>query len=422
MMIRSSPAAGAARTIFELVLLVSFTVAVYAVVVIGGGALAGTGRRPDVVLAMLATAIVAVALPPVRSRAQAFAARVTLGGDRDPYQVLTRAAEQLAGTWAPEDALPRIAEIVARGTGAARAEVWLRLGDRLRPAAAWPTAETPSHERPIPAHGAPEFPDAMHSVPVLDRGRLTGALAVYGDDRGALDEVGQSLLEDLASHAGLVLRDMSLTAELRHRLDTIESQADELEKSRRRILAAQGDERRRLERAIHDGAQQHLVSLAVKLRLARRILSHDTDRARRLLTEVRDDADAALDSLRELARGIYPPILSDRGIAAAVESQVSVTSYEVRVVDRTNGRRFDRAVEAAVYFCCVEALRPALGPAEVVLEQEGDDLAFTVVHERPVAANSLTHLEDRVVSFDGSFEHSPLVVAGRIPLSPGGAP
>ncbi|HVM35903.1 MAG TPA: histidine kinase [Actinomycetota bacterium] len=412
-----------ARRIIEVVLLAAFTLAVYAVLVIGGGALIGDPGQPNVVLAMAATSIIAVALPAVRTRARAVAARVTLGKDRDPYEILVRAAERLGGAMSPEEALPRTAEIVARGTESSRAEVWLRVGDRLRLGAAWPEDDIVPAERPLPPHGAPEFPEATHSVPVLDGGRVTGAVAVYAPDKAALDDVEKKLLEGLASHAGLVVRDLALTAELRDRLGTITAQAHDLDESRRRILEAQAEERRRLERAIHDGAQQHLVSLAVKLRLARAMAPKDPTRARRLLGEVHDDVDAALASLRDLARGIYPPVLSDRGIAAALGSHVSKMPHPVRIVDDTDGRRFDRSIEAAVYFCCVEALRPASAPAEVRLTDARGTLSFTVAHERPVPPESVRHLEDRIASFDGVFESHPRRIFGRVPLpSPDATP
>ncbi len=166
------------------------------------------------------------------------------------------------------------------------------------------------------------------------------------------------LLDRLAEQAGLVLANARLTADLEARLMQIAQQAADLRSSRQRIVAAQDEERRRLERNIHDGAQQHLVALAVKLRLAKTALQKDPEHGRRMLGELRGEVDAALDTLRSLALGIYPPLLEEQGIAAALAAQYLRSSLPVRMEADGIGR-YPIELEAAVYFCTLEALQNA---------------------------------------------------------------
>src|SRR6202011_5534857 len=152
-----------------------------------------------------------------------------------------------------------------------------------------------------------------------------------------------------AGQAGLVLKNVRLRAELLARLD-------DLRASRQRLVAAQDEERRRLERNLHDGAQQNLVALKVKLGLAEVFAEKDPARAKALVGELKSDADEALETLRDLARGIYPPLLADRGLVAALESQARKATLPVQVEAR-GVERYPQEVEAAVYFCCLEALQ-----------------------------------------------------------------
>src|SRR5262249_13898541 len=116
------------------------------------------------------------------------------------------------------------------------------------------------------------------------------------------------------------------------------------------------EERRRLERNLHDGAQQHLVALKVKLGLAQMLARKDPEKANQTLEELKSDADEALETLRDLARGIYPPLLADKGLAVALESQARKATVPV-VVEAGDVGRYPQNVEATVYFCVLEALQ-----------------------------------------------------------------
>src|SRR5207237_706155 len=148
-------------------------------------------------------------------------------------------------------------------------------------------------------------------VPVSHQGELLGALAVNKKRGENLNSVEQKLIIDLAGQAGLVLKNVGLNRELLARLD-------DLRASRQRLVTAQDEGRRRIERNLHDGAQQHLIALKMKVGLA---LAQPESKTRAILEQLRHDADAAIDNLRELARGIYPPLLASEGLGAALRGQ-----------------------------------------------------------------------------------------------------
>ena len=317
-----------------------FITAVYVAIVVGVGALVGATNDP--LLSAAAAAVVALAFQPVRRRAQHLADRVVYGKRATPYEVLSEFSERLAGTYAAEDLLPRMVRILAEGTGAARADVWVRSGDTLRPAATWPPEA--SAFDPIPADPLPEG-----TISVRHQGELLGALSVAKKPGESLSAQEDKLITDLASQAGLVLRNAGLTQELLARLE-------ELQASRLRLVSAQDEERRKIERNLHDGAQQQLVALAVKLRLAEQMADRDLAKTKEILAQLRSDTGEALETLRDLARGIYPPLLADKGLAAALESQARKSPVPVTIEADGTGR-YPQDAEAAVYFCCLEALQ-----------------------------------------------------------------
>src|SRR5205814_1058984 len=170
-----------------------------------------------------------------------------------------------------------------------------------------------------------------------------------------------ALLSDLAAQAGPALSNVRLTLELEERLRELASHAEQLRASRERIVTAQDAERRRLERDIHDGAQQHLVAIAVNARLAHQVLDSAPVRAGALLDEISSQVDDALETLRTLARGIFPPVLADRGLVPALRAHLarSASPAELGADAAVARARFDRRIESAMYFCCLEALQNA---------------------------------------------------------------
>ena len=249
-----------------------FITAVYVGIAVGIGALIGGGGKPNLALSIVATAIVAIGFQPVRERVQRVANRLVYGKRATPYEVLSQFSERVAGSYAVDDVMPRMARVLAEGTGAQRADVWLRNGGQWREAAVWP--ETAARATPIAAVNGtlPDIAGTSRLVEVRHQGTLLGALGVTKRSGEALTPVEENLLVHLAGQAGLVLRNVGLTSDLQARLD-------DLRASRQRLVSAQDQERRRLERNLHDGAQQHLVAIKVKLGLAEMLLDRDPDRA-----------------------------------------------------------------------------------------------------------------------------------------------
>jgi len=238
--------------------------------------------------------------------------------------------------------------------------------------------------------------------------------------------VEDKLLNHLAAQAGQLLRNVQLTSELQARLEQISAQAAELRASRQRIVAAQDAERQRLERNIHDGAQQHLVALAVKLRLASALAKRDPAKARRSLQELKNQTADALQTLRDLAQGIYPPKLREHGLVEALAPQA-------RVIGEGVGR-FDPEVEAGVYFCCLEAIQNATKYAKasqvrVELREKDNQLVFAVIDDgagfepsKVSTGKGVQNMKDRISSLGGvlSLESHPgkgTTVSGRLPLT-----
>ena len=407
--------------------LAAFITAVYVLIVAGIGALGSgslnAGSRPNLALSILATALVAVAFQPVRERVQHLANRLVYGKRATPYEALSDFAGRMGGTYAAEDVLPRMARVLAEGTGANRAVVWLKDGADLVAGASWPPDSGPPPRVALRDGEAPAVAGADRVALVHHEGETLGALSVSKRPGENLTPVEGKLMSDLAAQGGLLLRNIGLTEQLRARLA-------ELRASRLRIVTAQDDQRRRIERDIHDGAQQQLLAIATKLAAAESVAGQDEDAERALVAQLKAETSGALETLRELARGIYPPLLADQGLAVAVSAQARKAPVPVEVSTDGVGR-YPQDVEAAVYFCVLEALqnvaRHAPGSAaRISLADSGAEVAFTVADDGPgfdpasVAARSgLQNMRDRLAALGGSCDVDACpgrgtTVAGRI--------
>ena len=397
--------------------LAAFITVVYVGVVVGIGALIGSGDEPNLGLSILATAIVAVAFQPVRERVQHFANRLVYGKRATPYEVLSEFSDRVAETYASQEVLPKMAQAIKDGTGAERAEVWLRSHDELRPAATWPEDATRRYQPLALTNGQlPSFDGADKAIEVRHQGELLGALTVTKPPGEPLTPGEDKLLEDLASQAGLVLRNVGLTAELLQRLE-------DLKASRQRLVAAQDEERRRLERNLHDGAQQHLIALKTRLSLAKRMTERDPTKAQDLIAKLENEADEALENLRDLARGIYPPLLADQGLRVALEAHARKLSIPVEVI--ADGiSRYPQEIEAAVYFCCLEALQNVTkyanaSRAVVRLFEEDGALTFSVQDDghgfdptTTPKGSGTQNMSDRLEALGGHLEMRSRVGSG----------
>jgi signal transduction histidine kinase len=332
------------------------------------------------------------------------ATRIAYGKRSTPYDVLTAFGERVESTYSTEDVLPRMAQLLVEGTGAGSARVLVRVGSDLIEEARWPAEVSKQADEYV--------------VPVLDRGEVLGSLAVSMPASDPINPSKERLIRDLASQVGLVLRNVKLIAELRA--------------SRQRLVAAQDEERRKIERNLHDGAQQQLVALTVQLKLARSLVERDPAKAGELLGTIQGSATDALEDLRDLARGIYPPLLADQGLPAALEAQARKAVVPTTVEAQAVGR-YAQEVEAAVYFCTLEALNNVAKYAEarratVRLSQQNGRLAFSINDDgrgfdpNAVAGGTgLQGMADRLEAIGGALEvdsasGSGTTVRGWIPM------
>jgi signal transduction histidine kinase len=380
--------------------------AIYVGVVAGVGTLAHTTGEPNLVLSLVATAIVAVLFQPARERLHRLANRLVYGRRASPYDVLAGFSRRLAHALSVDQVLPLMAETAAHGVGASRSLVRVHVPGGTDRVTGWPTE--------------PNGESIDRVVPVLHHGELVGEIGVAKPPGDPLRATEQALLDDLAAQAGPALSNVRLTEDLRA--------------SRQRIVSAQDQERRPIERDLHDGAQQHLVVLAINARLARELLETDPSQAAPLLADIESEATEALAALRDLARGIYPPVLAERGLVAALSDHIMKAAPRTRLeVDPvTTTTRFAPELEAGVYFCCLEALQNAAKYAAnatvvVSVAREPGGIAFLVIDDgpgfdasAPRTGTGLQGIADRLAALGGCMELESLPghgtrVTGRVP-------
>ena len=354
--------------------LAAFITAVYVAIVVGLGSL--LGDPSNLVLTVGATALVAVVFEPVRARVQHWANVAVYGHRATPYEVLSRITEDLGSADSHEDQLGSMAALLADGTSAEHATVWMVIGERVEAVACWPDHDAGDHPSVEVDRLADRPSDATsHLEPVRQDGELIGALSMERRRDDPVTSREQRLVAELAGQASLVLGNARLREALR-------SRAEELRDSRARLVAAQDEARRRLERDLHDGAQQQLVALKVKLGMARTIAAKEgaADQVVPRLEQLSMIADDAVDDLRRLARGIYPPLLEAEGLERVVTSLAGGAPIDVSVRASRIGR-YPRQVESTVYFCLIEALGNTVRHAtatylDIYLEDHGDRVTF----------------------------------------------
>jgi len=388
------------KTVQYGLLVVGFTVVVGLVLILLPFMFIGVGSGIGGVPVIVGGVLLAVGFTLVKSRAQRWANRVVYGKRSTPYEVLSEFAERVGGTYSTEDVLPRMAQLLGEATGARTARVWLRIGNEMRSEASWLPDAPSTRNVPVRGDELPDFGDD-DAFEVRHQGELLGALTVALAANDPMNPTKAKLARDMAAQAGLVLRNVRLIEDLRE--------------SRRRIVSAQDERARALERNIHDGAQQQLVALSVKLRLATGLLERDPTKARTVLEELQGQTTETLEDLRDLARGIYPPLLADKGLPAALEAQARKSPVPVTVQPDGVGR-YGPDVESAVYFCCLEALNNVAKYAnassvEIRLRQSDGELRFEVVDDgvgfEPDATTHGTGLQgiaDRLDALGGRLE------------------
>ena len=384
---------------------------------------------------VLTLSLIAVAVEPARRVADRWVNRLVYGTEIGPTQAMNElltGLEQLT----PTAILQQLAAVSVRATRARQVALYAVDERRLIRVAAAPTVGLPAA-----AGDRPSFPPqvAMPSgggdldglaaasvvIPVEYGGQLLGAVAATGDQLTAGDHV---FLADIAGHAGLLLHNALLTELLELHVSALDRSAERLRVARRKLVAAQDLERERLERNLHDGAQQYLVAAIISLRAA-----GDVDRAADILTSARSD-------LVALAGGGAPPALSG-GIAAALERSaelarrsgacVTVTVEDDRHRDDQAWVAARRQAEEAVYFCCAEAVQNAMKHAAartitIHVRLADGDVSLAVTDDGrgfhgTAGSGGLTRLADRVGALGGwiAVESAPgagTTMIGHIPV------
>jgi signal transduction histidine kinase len=434
--------------------LAALVLVVYVVVVIGIGRVPTSDERTLLVFSMVAAAVAALLYQPLRGRLSGLAARFA-GAERDsPGEVLRTFGGRLTSALPLDELLLQLAESLRRSLVLEAAEVWTGSGGLLERSASDPDADraslilTSAEEAVLARAGVPGTAwlsmwlprvvagregAAMRAAPITHSGELLGLIVVERPPDAPFSDEEEQVLATLARQVGLALNNVRLGSALEASLDELQLQADELRASRARVVAAADAERRRIERDLHDGAQQHLVALAVNLRLARELAESDPAGARAVLDELAGDVHEALEEIRDLAHGIYPQLLVDRGLSEGLRAAVSRAPVWARLEAGAIGR-YPPEVEATVYFCCLEALQNVgkhAGPdarATLRVWEEQGGLHFEVADDgsgfdprTEPRGSGLTNMSDRLGALGGrlsvlSAPGDGTRVAGAVPL------
>ncbi|MET0727048.1 MAG: histidine kinase [Acidimicrobiales bacterium] len=435
--------------------LTAVVVAVYLVVVVGLGRAPADSERTLLVLSMLAAAVVGIAYGPARERLSESANRLVYGERHPPDEVLRTWGSRLSRSIPMDELLLQLAESLRKVLVLRRAEIWTGTPERLELAVSVPDRSAAPlllgpEEQPVVTRAGVtgnawleiwlpsllEERDAsqLRAAPVAHSGTLLGLLVMErAADGDAFTEEDDRVLTELARQVGLALHNVQLDSALQESLENLRLANDDLRASRARIVATGDAERRKIERNLHDGAQQHLVALAVNLRLTKDMLADDPEGAAEMLEALGDAVKDTIRELRDLAHGIYPPLLMDSGLPEALRAAANRSLLAVSV-DVDGVERYPTEVEAAVYFCCLEALQNAAKhapDAEVVLRlrDAGGVLAFEVTDDGPgfdvtIAQNGhgFTNMGDRLGAIGGTvaWRSTPgtgTTIAGSVPLT-----
>jgi signal transduction histidine kinase len=342
---------------------------------------------------LLATALVAVAFQPVRRRVIRAADRLAFGASATPYEALADFSRRIGDRPDPAALLPSMAEAVAQAVNARHCVVHLRLGHGSDESARWPQQ---SVDRPADSHT---------EVPVVHGGQRLGSVTVAMPPGRPLRAREHRLLSDLADQAGLAFLNTRLAAELSSKVELLHEHTDELDRSRRRLIDTSEAEHRRLEQAIANQVIPHLAALPDRLRTLSPFDARRSGNVAAELEPLTKSVASALESLREITRGVFPAQLIRAGLPAALRSLLARphTAGELLVTFGDSGPRFDERVEAAAYFC-VAQLADVLGPpVRVHLSVRKDQLSLVVAGNGPLPEPRSAHMVDRVEAVGGSM-------------------
>lgn len=436
--------------------LAGVVVASYVLIVVGLGRVPSVRERTIIGLSMVAAAVAAVLYLPTRDRLGALANRIVYGERKPPDEVLRTFGTRLSRAIPMDELLLQLAESLRRTLSLDSAEIWtgsngvydrsvtdperepirLHIGEKELPVVARAGVVGPAWLKIwLPALVAGREESMMRVAPISHSGELLGLIVV--ERREWTDPFGdenERVLAELARQVALALHNVQLDSALQASLEDLKKHAEDLRRSRERIVATADAERRKIERNLHDGAQQHLVALKVKLRLVKDLSDKDPATARAMLEELSGDVQQTIEELRALSHGIYPKVLADRGLIPALEGAAVRAAIPTSIEANGSVRRHRQEVEAAVYFCVLEALQNAAKHAgdgafaTVSVCEEDGHLRFAVVdngvgfdQSASTDGAGLTNMTDRLGAIGGSvrWESAPgrgMTVEGRIPI------
>jgi len=436
--------------------LTGVVVVVYLVIVVGLGRTPTHSDRSLLALSMVAAAVAALLYGPARQRLTQYANRIVYGEREAPDAVLRTFGSRLSRAIPMDELLLQVAESLRKTLALSAAEVWTGSGGRLERTISVPDVPvtrltlSPEEETVVARAGVSGtawveiwLPSLLQGregavvrvAPTTHSGHVLGLIVVVrppGSEPFTTDD--DTMLTELARQVALALHNVELDSALQESLDEVRRQAEEIQASRARIVAASDAARRQIERNLHDGAQQHLVALAVNVRLARQLAESDPVASAQILDQLGEGLQEAVQELRALAHGIYPPLLVDRGIKEALRSAAARAALPTDVEADDLGR-YSPDAEAAVYFCCMEALQNAGkhagegAAATVRVWEESGSLHFEVrdtgagfdAQGERASGAGFVNMSDRVGAIGGkvSVRSAPgegTTISGQIPL------
>lgn len=437
--------------------LTALILGIYIIVVLGLGRTPEGGERTLLLLSMVAAGLAALLYLPARRWLTERANRIVYGARVAPDETLRTFGQRLTRSIPLDELLLQLAENLRSSMVLLSAEVWTGEEGRYERTAGVPHRQ-PSpiligpKELPVVARAGvsggtwldiwvpqlvgPTGSSSMRVAPVAHAGLLLGFIVVTRRPDGEpFTETEDTVLTEIARQIGLALHNVQLDTALQASLDELKLRNQELQESRARIVAAGDAERRKLERNLHDGAQQHLVALAVKLRLAHDAVEDDPEDAMGMIDEIKGDVQTAIAELRALAHGIFPPLLVSGGLCDALPAAVARAGLPT-TLELDNVGRYGNDIEAAVYFCTLEALQNAgkhageHATATVrVTETDGalqfeirdDGAGFEVHADASGAGHGFVNMADRLGAFGGkvsvvSTPGNGTAITGTVPL------
>jgi hypothetical protein len=413
----------------RLLLVAGFAAIVFFALVDGLGGMMSPNEA-GVLMPFVATAACVASFTLLLPLVDKLVKRVTQDAPTTPYAALAEAAVRIrAGSL--DQALPGLASVLAHGSGARRAEVWLAVEDKLVSAASYPPAE------PRTVVGLAVLlagPEVSHLVPVLDGNQLLAALTIWKP--GAVTDEDQWLMRDVANGAGMLLRGVAQNATLAERVRRAGELADELGASRRRLTEARDVERRRLITELGNATTDRLATLRTDLADAAGALTDastgadtgaatgadtgaateagpDAEAAQQAVHRARVRLDELLDRFRLIARGVYPSVLRDHGPFDALDELAADLPRPVRLTGRLD-YRLPWEIESGIYFLAASAMqllagRTADGPVTLHLQHAEKRLAALITDPTPMITlvelrGSLAHDGDRLAALGGDLE------------------